>query len=47
MIFAVLLVLPLLGISQQQDTIPLSQILEEIQVTGENRGRSLLCGLEG
>jgi iron complex outermembrane recepter protein len=35
---AVLISLPLLGISQQKDTIPLLQILEEVQITGVNAG---------
>jgi len=35
---AVLLLLPFLGNAQQQDTIPLSQILEEVQITGVNAG---------
>ena len=37
-IIAVFIVLPLLSISQHQDTIPLSQILEEVQITGINAG---------
>ena len=35
---AILLTLPFLSIAQKQDTIPLSQILEEIQITGVNAG---------
>ena len=35
---AILLILPFLGNAQQQDTIPLSQILEEVQITGVNAG---------
>ena len=38
MSIAVLLLLPFLGNAQQQDTIPLSQILEEVQITGVNAG---------
>ena len=35
---AILLVLPFLSIAQKQDTIPLSQILEEVQINGVNAG---------
>ncbi|MGY8988805.1 MAG: TonB-dependent receptor plug domain-containing protein, partial [Flavobacteriales bacterium] len=35
---AILLTLPFLGNAQHQDTIPLSQILEEVQITGVNAG---------
>ena len=35
---SILLILPFLGNAQQQDTIPLSQILEEVQITGVNAG---------
>ena len=35
---AILLILPVLANAQQQDTIPLSQILEEVQITGVNAG---------
>ena len=35
-----LMALPLLGLTQQQDTIPLSQILEEVQVQGVNAGET-------
>ncbi|MDC0201778.1 TonB-dependent receptor [Flavobacteriales bacterium] len=35
---AILLVLPFLASAQKQDTIPLSQILEEVQITGINAG---------
>ena len=35
-IIVALMALPLLGLAQQQDTIPLSQILEEVQVQGVN-----------
>ena len=35
---AIFIALPFLGIAQKQDTIPLSQILEEVQITGVNAG---------
>ena len=35
-----LMALPLLGLTQQQDTIPLSQLLEEVQVQGVNAGET-------
>lgn len=35
---AILLTLPFLSIAQRQDTIPLYQILEEVQITGVNAG---------
>ena len=38
MSIAILLILPFLANAQQQDTIPLSQILEEVQITGVNAG---------
>jgi iron complex outermembrane recepter protein len=34
----ILIVLPFLASAQKQDTIPLSQILEEVQITGVNAG---------
>ena len=34
----ILLVLPFLASAQKQDTIPLPQILEEVQITGVNAG---------
>ena len=38
MSIAVLISLPFLGIAQKKDTVPLSQILEEVQIIGVNAG---------